>query len=111
MAGATIFIGLPLGRIRSANQGWRAFLNAVATGILLFLLFDILANAIEPLESAVTAVHDGTGSVGTLLALCAVFVVGFGAGLLSLLYLGVERRARRARVSLGPGAMAVAEQD
>jgi len=111
LAGATIFIGLPLGRIRNANHGWRAFLNAIATGILLFLLFDILENAIEPLESAVRAVHDGTGSAGTLLALSAVFVVGFGAGLLSLLYLGLEQRARRGRASLGPGAMAVAEQD
>ena len=43
IAGFTIFLGLPLARVRTSPLGLRAFLNATATGILLFLLWDVLA--------------------------------------------------------------------
>ena len=38
IAGVTILIGLPLGRMRAPRPGVRQFLNAVAIGILLFLI-------------------------------------------------------------------------
>jgi ZIP family zinc transporter len=109
IAGFTIFLGLPVGRLRTANRTLRCFLNGVSAGILVFLLFDILEHAIEPVEEAVA---DRTW--GHLAALSAVLVGGFGLGLLGLLYLG--RRWRRGaprtmRTSLGPGAMAVAEAE
>jgi ZIP family zinc transporter len=109
VAGATIFVGLPLARVRGLAPGMRAFLNALATGILLFLLFDILQNAIEPLDAAVEHAGGGAGSWGTVAAFGAVFVVGLSAGLLSLLYLGKAQAGRVGTQSLGPGAMAVAE--
>lgn len=37
IAGVTILLGLPLGRLRSPVPGTRVFLNAVAVGILVFL--------------------------------------------------------------------------
>lgn len=37
VAGFTIFLGLPIGRMRAPSVGLRAFLNATAAGILLFL--------------------------------------------------------------------------
>ena len=43
IAGLTIFLGLPLGRLRNPAPKLRAGLNAVAIGILVFLLFDVLA--------------------------------------------------------------------
>src|SRR5205823_4942654 len=59
VAGFTIFIGLPVGRMQSLSQSTRAFLSAVATGILIFLLWDVLAAAVEPVEGALTAGNDG----------------------------------------------------
>ncbi len=110
VAGATIFIGLPVARVRRMPASWRAFLNAFATGILLFLLFDILENAIAPLDGAVGRAGGPNWSAAA--GYGSVFVLGLAAGLLSLLYLGKaqERRIRnRAAAGIGPGAMAVAE--
>jgi len=45
IAGSSIFLGLPLGRVPFASQTSRAFLNALSAGILVFLLVDILGHA------------------------------------------------------------------
>ena len=52
LAGFTIFLGLPIGRIKSASTRLKAGLSAMATGILLFLLWDVLVHGIEPDDSA-----------------------------------------------------------
>ena len=57
LAGATIFIGLPMGRLHDVGQSFKAFLSATATGILLFLFWDVLKQAIEPVETALNG-HD-----------------------------------------------------
>ncbi|HEX9376894.1 MAG TPA: ZIP family metal transporter [Actinomycetota bacterium] len=104
IAGFTIFLGLPMGRIRSQNVSLKTFLNGVSAGILVFLLFDILENATEPLENAVSDRH-----FGTLAGIGTVYAVGLGVGLLGLLYVSRLWRRRSPRASLGPGAMAVTE--
>jgi zinc transporter, ZIP family len=118
VAGLTIFLGLPLGRMRNPRPSLKAFLNAASAGILLFLLFEILEHAFGPVEARVDAARDGAGSWAAVPAFVLVFGAGLAAGLLSLLYLGKWQRSRRARVgatgpgptqSLGPGAMATTE--
>jgi zinc transporter, ZIP family len=109
IAGSTIFIGLPLGRLRNPRPRLKAMLNAISAGILLFLLFDILSNATEPLERLVTDAVDGSPHWGRFAGLASVYVLGLGAGLLSLAYLGKYQRSRRSSPAIGPGAMAVAE--
>jgi len=104
IAGFTIFLGLPVGRIRSGSVRVKTFLNGVSAGILIFLLFDILENATQPLENAVTG-----RTWSHLFALASVYVVGLGAGLLGLVYMGRVWRRRRPEASFGPGAMALAE--
>jgi zinc transporter, ZIP family len=113
IAGFTIYLGLPLGRVQVASLRTRAFLNAASAGILLFLLFEILAHATAPLEEALEEAADGEAAWGEFAALGLVYVVGFGAGLLSLLYLGRlwKRSAPAQRTSVGPGAMSVAEAE
>jgi len=106
IAASTIFIGLPLGRLRKPAPRLKAFLNAASAGILLFLLFDILSNATAPLEGLMA--HP-SGHWGRFAGLAAVYATGLAAGLLSLLYLGKWQRSRRATHEIGPGAMAVAE--
>jgi len=97
IAGLTIFIGLPVGRMQSVSPATKSFLSAVATGILIFLLWDVLTASVEPVEEALTAGNDGR-----FLWLGALLTVGFAVGLMSLaLYDGWLRR-RRAKAINGP---------
>jgi ZIP family zinc transporter len=113
IAGMTIFLGLPVGRLSRASIGLRAWLNAVALGILVFLLWDVLGHAVEPVESALTAASsEHTAGWGRFVGLSVVFVAGLGIGLISLVaYDGwMAGRARRRSAAFGPGAMSVAER-
>jgi ZIP family zinc transporter len=116
VAGATILLGLPLGRLRAPRPELRVFLNAVAIGILVFLLWDVLDHAFEPIDAALGALHDGSGGLGAVLDYAVLFLAGLAVGLLSLAAYerwlsrsatprtgaGIIRRA-------GPGAMAASE--
>jgi ZIP family zinc transporter len=107
IAGSTIFVGLPLGRLSRPMPRVRAALNAVAIGILLFLLWDVLSHANEPVEKALTAASTGEGTWARFAGLAVVFAGGVGVGLLSLVYYD-RRMARRSR-RFGPGAAAAVE--
>ncbi|HEX9236816.1 MAG TPA: ZIP family metal transporter [Actinomycetota bacterium] len=113
IAGSTIFLGLPLGRLRRPHKRLKAVLNGVSAGILLFLLVEIVDHAFSPLEAAVERAHRGTGSWTSVTAMGFVFVAGLTVGLISLLYLTKWQRARSVSAglpqSVGPGAMAVTE--
>ena len=101
IAGVTILLGLPLGRLRQPAPGLRAFLNAVAVGILLFLVWDVLSAAWEPIDAALGRVHDGKGGAAAATGYGLIFAAGLAVGLLGLV--GYERWMRR-RVAGGPGA-------
>jgi len=58
-------------------------LNAIATGVLLFLLWDILSHATTPVETALAALRHSDRSF-VLLGL--IFAAGLGIGLLGLVY-------------------------
>jgi ZIP family zinc transporter len=104
IAGLTIFLGLPLGRLRGISIETKTFLSASATGILIFLLWDVLSAAVDPVQTALEGGRDGRFAwLATLLA--AGFTVGFAS---LVLYDGWLKR-RRARAMLGPGAASVAE--
>jgi ZIP family zinc transporter len=103
IAGSTIFLGLPLGRMRGGSTTLRCFLNGLSAGILVFLLFDILEHAVAPLDADVTE-----AAWGHLAGVGLLFVGGFALGLLGLLYVGKLTR-RPPTVSPGPGAMALTE--
>ena len=103
-AGLTIFLGLPIGRLRSPHLALKAFLSATATGILLFLLWDVLAGAVEPVEGALK-----NGSDARFVGLGAVAGGCFALGLLSLVYYDRWMAGHRRRSMLGPGAAAVGE--
>ncbi len=111
IAGFTIFLGLPLGRLRNPAPRLKSFLNAASAGILLFLLFEIFHGAFEPVEQAVERLHEGQAAWAPILGFGALFVGGWAAGMLSLLYLVKYQRSRRVVPSIGPGAMAMAEAE
>jgi ZIP family zinc transporter len=89
----------------SANA--RAGLSALATGILVFLFWDVMTHAVDPIDSALHAHQWGEFS-----KLAVLGVAGFVAGLMILVYYDawMKRRAeRRSSLLVGPGAAAVDE--
>jgi ZIP family zinc transporter len=84
VAGLTIFLGLPVGRIRKPALRLRALLNAIAIGVLLFLFFDILAHANEIVEGSLDAAKDGAGSWWRFLGHALLLAAGLGVGLVGL---------------------------
>jgi ZIP family zinc transporter len=85
IAGATIFLGLPVARLRGLPKAVQGFLNAFATGILVFLLWDILSHAGEPVSQAMASARSGDS--GPFAILATIFAAGIAAGLLGLVYL------------------------
>ena len=57
IAGFTIYLGLPVGRIKGMSEKTRAFLSMTSTGILLFLFFDIFLEISESIEAALDPVN------------------------------------------------------
>jgi ZIP family zinc transporter len=107
IAGFTIYLGLPIGRLRKPTPRLRAGLNAVAIGILIFLIWDVLTHAWEPTDEALSKHDWGTVASGAI-----TLAVGVGVGLVGLVhYDGWIARRRNAAASLpaGPGAASTAE--
>jgi zinc transporter, ZIP family len=108
VAGFTIFLGLPLGRVQSADARLRAALSGLACGILLFLLYDVLAHGVGPVEESLEeAVAEG----GSFAGLAGLMAAGFIFGLMSLVYYDRWMKNRPSRDMVGPGAAAVAEYE
>jgi ZIP family zinc transporter len=109
VAGATILLGLPVGRLRSPRPGLRQLLNALAIGILIFLVWDVLVHAFEPIDAALLSLHDGSGGMAPVLGYGVLLLLGTGVGLLSLVYYERWLERRRRPRAFGPGAMAPGE--
>src|SRR5258708_31553134 len=84
IAGFTIFLGLPVARISKPSRSLQAFLNAVAIGILLFLLWDVLSKPSEPIFTALDHAHNGEG--GNFILLRLLSAGGFGFAAVGLVY-------------------------
>src|ERR671937_425558 len=104
IAGFTIFLGLPIGRMQGVKPATKAFLAATATGILVFLLWDVLSQAVDPVETALTDGRDGRFAW-----LAFLLGGGFLTGLMSLVYYDLWMKRRRRKAFLGPGAASAAE--
>ena len=92
IAGLTVYLGLPLGRLRAPAPRLKAYLGGVAIGILIFLLWDVLSNAWGVTDAALSARHFGVAAgYGTVMLACVA------AGLLGLVYFDrlIGRRARK----------------
>jgi len=109
LAGSTIFLGLPLGRVRNASPKLKAFFSATATGILLFLLVEVLIHSVEPVEEALISAANEGGSWSRFFELASVAIVGGVVGLMSLVYYASWLGKQRGKSMLGPGAASAAE--
>ncbi|BCL80276.1 ZIP family metal transporter [Ktedonobacteria bacterium brp13] len=85
-AGLTIFLGLPLVFLKQLPQSFKIFFNMLATGILIFLFFDVVSKASDPINAALDTVrtqHTGTGIFSLDVFL---LILGVGLGSVGLVY-------------------------
>jgi ZIP family zinc transporter len=94
IAGLTIYLGLPFGRLKGLSEKTHSFLSMISAGILIFLFFDIFRQLAEPVEAALT-----DSKFSEFAILFAVLVIGFGIGLLGLIFF--EQRFIRMRPANG----------
>src|SRR5262245_44528648 len=94
LAGLTVFLTLPLARVRGLSERGRLFCTMIAVGVLLFVLVEVVAGAVEPIEEAM-----GGAESEEAVLLGVLFVVALAAGML-----GIPAFESRLRRRLGPGA-------
>jgi ZIP family zinc transporter len=94
IAGGTIFLGLPLGRMDKVPEAARSFLATVSAGILLFLFWDVVSEGWGLVEKAVDHAKDG-GPAGPAIVRVALFVGAFALGVFGIAF--AERAVLRRR--------------
>ena len=80
VAGATIFIGLPIGRMRALDTRMRVALAMFSVGILAFIFMDVGSHAERIIESHLQAFKHSHGSFATVAGLFGTLIAGFTAG-------------------------------
>jgi zinc transporter, ZIP family len=107
IAGLTIFLGLPLGRVKGVDDRLRVGLAMFSVGILAFIFMDVTKHGEEILETAVAHYKAHTTGFGHVLGLFALLATGFTAGTAGIS--AVERRLRARRPAPAPIAGGEAE--
>jgi ZIP family zinc transporter len=99
IAGFTIFLGLPIGRVARRSRGLVVALNAITIGILVFLIWDVLTHAVDPIEVLLTDAALRGAAWGPFAVAAVAFALAFGLGLLGLVAYDrwIESRSSRAR--------------
>jgi zinc transporter, ZIP family len=92
LAGFTIFLGLPLGRLQLLSNRTRVALAMFSVGILAFIFVDVLSNGLDIVHTALRHAENHTGTVGYLILLVLLLAAGFLAGSSGLA--AIERRMR-----------------
>jgi ZIP family zinc transporter len=92
LAGFTIYLGLPVGRLALLSNRARVALAMFSVGVLAFIFLDVLSNGLGIVNSALNAVKHHQGSVGHLVLLVILLAAGFAAGSAGL---GMIERAMR----------------
>jgi ZIP family zinc transporter len=105
-AGGTIFLGLPVGRLRGLSPSARAALTTAAAGVVLFLIYDVLSQAIQPVNAALEAARAGSG-VSDFAVDGATLCGSVAFGLLSVTYLTQRMHGRGQKVGLTPRQVAI----
>ena len=80
LAGFTIYLGLPFGRLQIMSDRLRVGLAMFAVGVLAFLFVDIFEHALGIVEKPVEAFKNGEQGIGEALGLVALLGAGFAAG-------------------------------
>jgi zinc transporter, ZIP family len=95
LAGFTIYLGLPLGRIDFVSRRARVALAMFSVGVLAFLFAEVLVHGVEIVEEHFEELGDGDGSLLEGLGLALMLGVGFAVGSAGLAL--VESRMRTSK--------------
>jgi ZIP family zinc transporter len=106
LAGFTIFLSLPFGRLSSLGPRARVALSMFAVGVLAFLLVDVLEHGFGIVEEAVTGLKDHKKGFGEVLGLTLLLGGGFAAGSAGLALLEQRIRPRRPLPPVAGGSTA-----
>jgi zinc transporter, ZIP family len=102
LAGFTIYLSLPFGRLNLLSARARVALAMFAVGVLAFLLVDVFEHALGITEHAVEGYEEGEGTLAKALGFPLMLAGGFALGCAGLAML--ERRMRRSAHDLPPMA-------
>jgi zinc transporter, ZIP family len=80
LAGFTIYLGLPFGRLQLLGSRMRVALSMFAVGVLAFLFVDVFEHAFGIVEEAVQGFKDGEKGIGEAIGLTALLGAGFAVG-------------------------------
>ena len=86
IAGFTIFLGLPIAILHLVSARKKGFLNAIAIGIIIFLLIEIFSHAGEEVEDAFKSAFKNEIPISNAILLLSTFLIGLGVGLFSLVW-------------------------
>jgi ZIP family zinc transporter len=80
ICGSTIFVGLPLGRVRRVGDAQRVALAMFSVGILAFIFMDVTSHGQEIISSSLTSFKAHRTSFLHVLGLFALLAAGFTVG-------------------------------
>lgn len=84
IAGATIFLGLPIAKAPVVSKRTKGFLNAVSTGVLLFILVEIMGKSLESIEDLLQSAQGGYPQLANALTFSAMLLLGLLLGLVGM---------------------------
>ena len=99
-AGLTIYLGLPIAFLKRMPASSKMFLSMLATGILVFLLYDVIHQASEPIGAALDEVRTTHTGGATFFTDLLLLVAGLVIGLIGLVYFNTYVIARSKRGTL-----------
>jgi ZIP family zinc transporter len=114
LSGLTIFLGLPVGRMKLLGSRGRVALAMFAVGVLAFIFVDVLSHGLSIVDDAVSALRDHHQSFPYVAWLVILLAIGFGAGSAGLATLQRRLRplgARRPPIAGGAPVATVAGVD
>ena len=106
IAGFTIFLGLPVGRIERIDDRLRVGLAMFSVGILAFIFMDVTRHGEEILEVAVVHFKDHTATFAHVLGLFGLLALGFTLGTAGISVIERWLRAQRTRPAPAAGGSA-----
>ena len=109
IAGSTIYLGLPLGRIGQVSDRVRVALAMFSVGILAFIFMDVTNHGVGIVDTALANFKDHKAGLGHVLGLFALLAAGFTVGTAGIS--GVERTMRRRGREVAPIAGGDATQE
>jgi ZIP family zinc transporter len=108
IAGFTIYLGLPVGRLRSVDERVRVALPMFSVGVLAFIFVDVTSHGQEIVDATLGSFTEHRTGVMSVLGSFGLLAVGFTAGLTGIPTIQRSLRARRASVPRMAGGSAAA---